>query len=290
MTAGVESLKIWLKAIPPSALVVLSILSIQVSSVLAKYLFAILNPVSVTFVRVGLTACLLLFVSRPQLGQHQLKDYFLIFLLGTTFAGQNLSFYAAISRIPLGIAVSLAFIGPLGVAVLNSRKFLDLLWVICATTGIVLLTPTSDIQSELTGIIFALIAATCWGAYILLAKLVGQVFSHQTGLVLAMIVATVELLPLGVILRGSTKLHPLVLIVGSGIAILGTAVPYALEFQALKQLSTRIFGVLLSLEPVVATLIGFVFLGEKLEFPELLALALISLGASGATLFGNNGT
>jgi inner membrane transporter RhtA len=204
----------------------------------------------------------------------------------------NLSFYLAIDRIPLGIAVTLEFVGPLGVAVLGSRRLLDGLWAALAAVGIVLLAPLNVLgNSDLdpVGVAFALLAGCLWACYILLSARVGGAFPGGTGLVLSLAVGTVVLLPVGMADAGYALLDPWLLLAGLGVALLSSAVPYSLEMQALRRLPTRVFGVLMSLEPAVATLIGFAVLNELLDLRAVAAVVLVTAAAAGASLFASQG-
>jgi inner membrane transporter RhtA len=268
--------------------VLLSILSIQIGAALAKHLFTLLNPMSATLIRVGFAALLLLGICRPRLRNHSRRDYMLVALFGASIACMNLAFYESIARIPLGIAVSLEFTGPLAVAVLGSRRPLDLLWVALAVVGIILLAPLSGTLLNATGVALALLAGVCWAAFILLAGPTGRAFPGGSGLAVALTIAALLLLPFGVIQAGTTFLNPLALLIGVGVALLGTVIPYSLEFEALKSLPPRVFGVLVSIEPAVAALVGFILLGEQLEIRTLAAVMLMTSAAIGVTLFGRH--
>ena len=198
----------------------------------------------------------------------------------------NLSFYAAIARIPIGIAVTLEFVGPLGVACLNSRRLLDLLWIFLAGIGIFLLAPVGESSLDPLGVVLALVAAFFWGLYIFLAAKIGRVFTATNGLALmtaALIAGTLGLLPLSILSGGLTKLEPRFLLAGLGIAILSSAIPYTFELEALKKLPIRVFGVLMSLEPAIATIFGFIILQEQLEPRAILAVMLVTLASVGTS-------
>lgn len=273
-------------AIPPTGLVLLSVLSIQISAVLAKTLFTLLDPMGATFLRVSLAAVMLTLLSRPRWRDHSRRDYLLIAALGASIACMNLTFYGSIARIPLGIAVAIEFIGPLGVAVLGSRRPIDLVWIALAAAGIALLAPFGGMDLDPVGVGLALIAGVCWGAYILLAGMTGRAFPGGTGLAMAMAIGAVLLLPIGGFSSGTALLNPMVWLIGIGVALMGSVIPYSLEYSALKRMSSRVFGVLMSIEPAVAALIGFLLLGEYLDWRSLTAIVLITLAAIGVTLFG----
>jgi inner membrane transporter RhtA len=176
-------------------------------------------------------------------------------LFGVTIAAMNAAFYAAIARIPLGIAVTLEFVGPLGVAFVASRRRSDLLWAGLAAGGVLLLAPIGNLTIDPLGVGLALAAGGCWAAYILLNVRVGRTFAGGSGLALSMSVAALVLIPLGVASGRGMLLDPRVLLVGCGVAVLSTLIPFSLELEALRRLPARVFGVLMSLEPAIAALI-----------------------------------
>ena len=273
----------------PSAtvLVAISIVSTQLGSALAKNIIQELDSAITVLMRVGLGALILLFLQRPKLKGYSKKDYLLLILFGLVMAAMNLSFYLAIERIPLGIAVTLEFLGPLGVACLNSRQLLDLFWIFMAGVGIFLLAPVEGSLLNPIGVAFALLAAFFWGAYILLSAKVGRVFAETNTMALmavALAVGGLGLLPFGILSEGITKLEPKFLAAGFAIAILSSVIPYTVELEALKQLPVRVFGVLMSLEPAIATLFGFTILGERIGDRALVAIVLVSLASIGTSI------
>jgi inner membrane transporter RhtA len=274
------------RSVPPTGLVLLSILSVQVGAALAKNLFPELGPGGTVFLRIGFAAILLLVAWRPRLGGRTRADYYAVLLFGLTIAGMNAAFYAAIARLPLGIAVTIEFVGPLAVAVGGSRKRLDLLWSALAAAGILLLAPWGGATIDPIGVLLALLAACGWAAYILLNVRVGRAFTGATGLALALGVATVAALPLGIMSAGSMVGNPHLLLVGFGVAVLATVIPFSLEHAALKRLPAQVFGVLMSVEPGVAALVGWIILHEALGGRGLLALVAITLAAAGSARLG----
>jgi inner membrane transporter RhtA len=256
--------------------------SVQVGAALATTLFDELGPAGTVLVRVLLAAVVLVAVWRPRPRDSTRAGLRLVASFGVTFAAMNLCFYAAIDRIPLGIAVTLEFVGPLGVAIVASRRRLDLAWAALAGLGIVLLSPLPGAGLDALGAGLALLAGGFWGGYILLAARVGRVFSRGDGLALAMVVAAVLLLPLGVASGGGRLLDPDLLAIGLAVALLSSAIPYSLELEALRRLPEGTFGVLMSLEPVIAALAGLVILGQTLSATELVAMALVVVASAGA--------
>lgn len=269
-------------AVPSTVLVLGAVASVQTGASLAKSLFDDVGPGGTVLLRVLLAAIVLGAVWRPSVRGLGRKEVGLVLAYGIALAGMNFAFYSAIDRIPLGIAVTLEFVGPLGVAVAGSRRALDLLWVGLAAAGILLLADLGGGSTDAGGVALALMAGGFWAAYILLAARTGAVFPGGSGLALAMFVASAVLLPFGIAQGGSELLSPEVLAVGAGVAMLSSAIPYSLELEALRRLPARVFGVLMSLEPGMAALAGFVVLGEVLGLREIAAIALVVVASAGA--------
>ncbi|MBE9062363.1 DMT family transporter [cf. Phormidesmis sp. LEGE 11477] len=274
-----------LKSPSPIGLLLLSILSVQFGSALAKSLFDDLGPWGVVFLRVAFSALILFAVGRPRFNATVRQNFTAILTYGIVLTTMNSLFYAAIDRIPLGIAISLEFTGPLGLSVLKSQRWLDSLWAVLALAGIVLLTPITGAALDPLGMVFALAAGLCWAIYIVLAVKVGSVLPGVEGLTWGLLVGTVMLLPIGVITTGSALLNPRLLGLGAGVALLSSMLPYSLEMVALRSLPIRVFGVMLSLEPMAGVVAGFLILGETLSARSLLACLLVSIAAGGAAQF-----
>jgi inner membrane transporter RhtA len=270
-------------SVPPTGLVLLSIASVQLGSAIAKSLLAETSPAGIVLLRVGFAAIVLFCLWRPRLSDRVYATRWLLIAFGCALAVMNLSFYRAIERIPLGIAVALEFMGPLGIALAHSRRWLDGLWVLLAGTGIILLTPLVGVTLDPLGIGLALVAGTCWAAYILLAARVGQVLEGGEGLAWAMAIATLVLLPIGVLTEGIALLQPHLLLMGFGVALLSSAIPYSLELAALRGLSVQVFGILMSLEPAAAALAALLILNERLSPQAIAAILLITLAAAGSS-------
>jgi inner membrane transporter RhtA len=269
--------------VPPTLLVLASIASVQFGAAFAKTLFDELGAGGTVFVRTLVAAIVLALLWRPRLAGHDRSDLGLALVFGLVLAAMNFCFYSSLERIPLGIAVTFEFVGPLGVAVFGSRRRLDLLWVVLAAAGILLL---SDLGSggglDRLGVALALFAGVFWAAYILLSARMGQAFPGGAGLALAMVVATVPLAPVGIAEGGSELLVPEVLLAGVAVGLLGSTIPYALELEALRTMPVGVFGVLMSLEPAVAALAGFLVLDEGLVTRELVAIGLVVAASAGA--------
>jgi inner membrane transporter RhtA len=272
-----------LNAIPPTGLVILSVGSTQIGAALAKSLFATLGSAGTVSLRVGFAALILLLVWRPRIRGYARSAYVNCFLFGLALATMNLCFYTALAHIPLGVAVTLEFVGPLGVAVVGSRRLLDVLWVTLAAAGIVCLAPWTGATFDPFGITLALVAGTCWAAYIILSARVGRSVPGVNGLALAMTVAALLLIPIGIANAGIKLLEPNLLLTGIGIALLSSVIPYSLEIEALRQLPTRVFGLLMCLEPAIAALAGWIFLGETIGVRAFIAIVLITIATVGST-------
>jgi inner membrane transporter RhtA len=264
------------------SLVMGAVASVQLGAAVATTLFDDLGPAGTVLLRTGFAAVALLLLWRPQIRGMEpvaLRD---AVLFGLALAGMNLSFYGALDRIPLGIAVTLEFTGPFAVAVAGSRRASDLLWVALAAAGIVLLSPGIHGSLDVTGALLALLAGVFWATYIVLAARVGRAFSGGQGLTLAMVIAPLALLPSGIIAGGTDLGDPSLLASGLAVALLSSAVPYSLELEALRRLPKGTFGVLMSLEPAVAALVGLVALGQDLSSTEVVAIALVVAASAGA--------
>jgi inner membrane transporter RhtA len=264
------------------SLVLGAVLSVQLGAAAATTLFDEVGAGGAVLLRVLLAAAVLVALWRPPLRGHPLPALRLAALFGISLAGMNFAFYAALERIPLGIAVTLEFVGPLGVAIVGSRRRLDLAWAALAAIGIVLLSPGVRESVDTLGAALALLAGGFWAAYILLSARVGRAFPGGTGLAIAMLIASLGLIPVGVAEGGGELVAPEILAVGLAVGLLSSAIPYSLELEALRRLPERTFGVLMSLEPAVAALVGLVALDQGLSAAEVLAIALVVIASAGA--------
>ena len=269
---------------PASTWVLAAIASTQLGSALAKSMFDQVGPLGMVLLRVGLAAVILMLVRRPRWRGHSPRDYRLLLGFGLSLVIMNSCFYSAIARIPIGVAVALEFTGPLTVALVNSRRPLDGAWVALAAVGIILLSPLHTRALDGWGVVLALMAGASWGLYIPLSAKTGQHFRSSDGLALALALGGAIMLPIGIAVDGSALLQPQVLWAGFGVAILSSAVPYSLELAALRRLPLNVFGVLMSLEPAIAAVIGFVGLGETLTLTMAIAIILIVVAAIGVSI------
>jgi inner membrane transporter RhtA len=264
------------------ALVLGSIVSIQVGSAAATTLFDEIGPAGTVFFRLFFGALVLVAIWRPRLGRYTREQLRLAAAFGLSLAAVNFLFYESIDRIPLGIAVTLEFVGPLAVAIGGSRRALDLLWVGMAALGILLLAGPGGSSPDAFGVVLALGAGAGWGAYILIAARVGRAYPDGAGLAIAMVISAALMAPAGVVAGGEELLSPEVILVGAGVAMLSSVIPYTFELEALRRLPTQVFGVMMSLEPGVAALVGLIALGQGLAAQEAAGIALVVAASIGA--------
>ena len=270
--------------VPPIVLVLGAVTSIQFGAAVAVTLFDDVGAAGVSALRLGFAALVLLAVWRPRVREYASADLRLAVAFGLVLGLMNYTFYEALDRIPLGIAVTIEFAGPLAVAVIGSRSRLDLLWVILAGAGIVLLAnPGGEGAPDAVGVLFALAAAVLWGTYIVLAARAGERFTGGRGLAIAMTVAALVPLGPGIAEGGGDLLAPELLALGLAVALLSSVVPYSLETEALRRMPKNVFGVLMSLEPGVAAVAGLLILDQQLSARDVIAVALVVVASAGAT-------
>ncbi|WP_407649593.1 EamA family transporter [Goodfellowiella coeruleoviolacea] len=272
-----------LGAVPPPALILAGIVTTQVGAAVAKQLFGLVGASGAVALRLVFAALVLLVVWRPSPRLNR-RTLAVVAGYGAVLGGMNLVFYQAVERIPLGAAVTIEFLGPLAVAVLGSRRWLDGLWALLAGGGVVLLAGGGGSGGlNWLGVVFALLAGLGWAGYILLSAALGSQTSDGRGLALAMSFAGVLVAPVGVLDAGTALLQPTVLVAGVAVALLSSVVPYSLELEALRRMPPRVFGVLMSLEPAVAALAGLLVLHERLGVLQWLAICCVVAASVGAT-------
>jgi inner membrane transporter RhtA len=268
--------------IPPTLLVLAAVTSVQFGGAFAKTLFDEIGPGGTAFLRVLFAALILAALWRPAVRGLSRAEWQLAVAYGFALVAMNLTFYEALDRIPLGIAVTFEFVGPLGVAIVGSRRPLDLLWVALAATGILLLSDFGGADLDGLGVALALLAGGFWAAYILLAARVGRTFEGAHGLAIGMCAGALMLLPFGIADAGGELITGETLAIGLAVAVLSSVIPYSLELEALRRMPAGVFGVLMSLEPAAAALAGFIVLDEGLATREVVAIALVVAASAGA--------
>jgi inner membrane transporter RhtA len=269
------------------ALVIAAVVSVQAGSATATTLFDRVGPAGAVLYRLLFAAALLVAIWRPHPLEKGRDGLLLAVAFGATLAAMNFLFYESIDRIDLGIAVTFEFVGPLLVGLFASRRPLDLVWVACAAAGVLLLTRPSGSASGI-GIAFALGAGGCWALYILLSARIGRVFGGGRGLALAMTIAALIMVVPGGVAAGGDLIDPSAAAVGAATAVLSSVIPYSLELEALRRIAVGTFGVLMSMEPAVAALIGVIALGQGLAGFDAVGIGLVvvaSAGVLGASAF-----
>lgn len=273
-----------LERVPAPGLVIGAIVSVQVGASIGRKLFDDLGASGVTLLRVGLAALVLLVLIRPKVRSWDGAAWRAAALLGATMASMNLLFYQALATTPLGVAVTVEFLGPLLLSLVQTRRVLDLAWVVLAAGGVALLGLDSTSGIPVTGLLLAFAAGLCWAAYILASANLGQAVPGVDGLAVALGVAALIALPFGLSGASGVLDRPVLLLPAAGVALLSSIIPYGFELTALRRIPTRVFGVLMSLEPAAAALAGLVVLGQSLGLREVLAIGLVSLASGGITL------
>jgi inner membrane transporter RhtA len=267
-------------------LVLIGVASAQFGAALGGTIFDETGPAGTTLLRALFAALILVAIWRPRPSAYSPRELRLVVAFGLVLGAMNLCIYESFSRIPLGIAVTIEFAGPLGIAVALSRRRLDLACAALAALGIVLLADPGSGAVDVLGIVFALAAAACWAVYILLAQAAGRVFTGGRGVALAMSVAVLVSLVPGIAEAGSELLEPQWLAIGCAVALLSSVLPYWLDTEALRRLPANVFGVLMSLEPGVAALAGFLVLGQDLRARDVVAIGLVVVASIGVTRAG----
>ena len=274
----------------PAAMIATGIVSVQFGAGLADRLFGQIPPAAVTGLRLWTAALAMVVLSgrgfsrsiRDLKKRRAWADAVIAGSFGISLGVMNFSIYQAFARIPLGVAVTIEFLGPLAVAVAGSRHLRDVGWVVLAATGVVLLTQGGHGHLNLTGVVFAGLAAACWAAYIVASSATGRRFPGSSGLAIAMVVSAVLVTPPAVVAGGSAMFRPAVLATGAAIGVLSSVIPYWLELESLRRMPMRLFGVWMSMEPAVAALIGLVMLGQHLSMVEWAAICCVMAACAGA--------
>ncbi|WP_345153187.1 EamA family transporter [Arthrobacter ginkgonis] len=263
-------------------MVLIGLVCQEVGASVAVLLFPSTGPLGMAALRLGFSALILLAVLRPRLRGHARRDWAVAGAFGAVLAGMNMLFYAALERLPLGTAVTLELLGPLVLSVAMSRRLSGWLWAGLAFAGVALLGHGGIDRLDPVGVGLALGAAAMWAGYILLSAKAGRHFPKLDGLALAMGFAAILSLPMGLASAGTALLRPDILLLGAAVAVLSSAVPYALELLALRRLPESTFSILMCLAPAAAAAAGFVILGQGIEVVEMLAIALVIAASIGA--------
>lgn len=275
---------------PPWALafVLGAIVSVQFGGAVAATLIPVIGAMGAVALRLSLGALLLLAVLRPRIRGYRADQWREVLAFGVALALMNSTFYLALARLPIGVAVTLEFVGPLVLAAFTSRSRRDIVAVVLAGLGVTLVSGlwgisglwgTSWAQLDLFGMAMALTAGAAWAAYIVFSARAGRHFPGADSVAWAMVVATVLVAPAGFAMAGTSVAQPSVVALGLGIALLSSALPYSLENLALRHIPTHVFGVLLSLEPAVAALAGVLVLGQLLTGGQLAGMGLVVLAS-----------
>ena len=270
--------------IPPIPAVLFAIISVQSGAAIAKTLFPAIGAAGTASLRIGISAIILLAIYRPNLFKITPNQWKIVISYGLSLGAMNLIFYLAIERIPIGLAATLEFIGPLLVAVIGSKRLIDYLWVLLAAIGIVLIAPWSNNGIDLLGVLFALLAGALWAAYIVLGTKVSKIMKGGDAVATGMLFASILIVPFGILENGLTNLTPTFLYLGIALALLSSSIPFTLEMKALAQLPARTFSILMSLEPAAASIFAFIFLQEYLTFNEILAVVFVVIASVGSTI------
>ena len=274
------------RRVPAPLLVLAAIVSVQFGGALAAMLIPLVGVFGSVTLRLTIAAAVLLVIARPRLRGRTTADWLVVGAFGTVLALMNLFFYGALARIPIGVTVTIEFIGPLVLATVLSHRRKDLVAVAGAAVGVILIsgvTSTPWAQIDLAGLGLALAAGAAWAAYIALSARTGARFAELDGLAIAMTIAAALVAPVGVATAGSALWTPDALWQGAAIAVLSSVLPYSLELIALRRLAANVFGILLSLEPAVAALAGLLVLGQQLDAGQLLGMACV-VAASGLVM------
>lgn len=267
----------------PVLLLVVAMASMHMGAVLAKQLFPLIGAPGLVAMRLGFGTLILLAYFRPWRKPFDRASWKPLVVYGVMMGLMNFTFYQALQRIPLGIAVALEFVGPLAVAVLGSRRLADMCWVALAVAGLLLLMPWTESQAalDMVGVVLALFAGACWGFYIIYGQRAGAAHGPRA-VALGACVASCLVVPIGAFDAGATLLSSHVLLMGLGVAVLSMSVPFTLEMLALGRLPAATFGMMMSLEPAVGALFGLIFLQEHLTALQWLAIAAVMVASAGA--------
>lgn len=262
--------------------VIVGSITVEVGAALAVTIFPTTGPLGIVALRLVFAAAILIIAFRPTFRGRSRADWATVVGFGLVLAAMNVLFYLALERVPLGATVTLEYLGPLILSVVIARRASAWLWAVLAFAGVVLLSRGGFGHLDPVGVVFALGAGACWVGYILLSARTGTRFGRLDGLAIAMAVGAVATLPLGIATAGTVLLDPSVLVIGLGVALLSSAIPYGLEMLALRRLPAATFSILLSLAPAIAAVAGLVVLGQELTVLDAVAILLVVVASMGA--------
>jgi inner membrane transporter RhtA len=268
--------------IPAVWLVLGGIVSVQFGAAIAKDLFTVIPPTAMVWLRLVTSAVVLLVLARPRVRGRSRRDWVVVLGFGISLLTMNWAIYQSFARIPLGIAVTIEFLGPLAVAVIGSRRPRDVVWVVLAGTGVALL-GLAPVSLNWAGVGFALLAGLGWACYILLSAQTGRQWPGISGLAVASLVGALVLAPPAILEAGATLLEPRILLLGLAVGLLSSVIPYSLELTALRRITPRLFSILMSLEPAVAALAAILLLREFLTPLQWVAMICVVVASVGAT-------
>jgi inner membrane transporter RhtA len=271
--------------VPAWSLAVVSIITVQLGAALSTRLFDDVGAAGTAWLRLVAGGLIFLAIVRPKLSDYTLAELRVPLVLGLFTGAMTVCFLLAIDRLPLGTAVAIEFLGPLSVAVFRSHRVRNLIWPAIALLGVLLLTEPWTGQIDGLGVLFALLSATCWAAYILLTQAVGDRFSGLDGLAITIPVAAIAATLVG-LPQAWGHITPLIILQSIGLAILLPVIPFALEMLALRRLTTAAFGTLMALEPAIATAWGIVLLAQIPQAPQLAGMVLVVIAGIGAERVG----
>lgn len=276
--------------VPAPLLALAAMVSVQIGAAVAKTRFDEVAPVGAATLRLVIGAVVLVLLVRPRVRHWSRAQWTAAVLLGLALGGMNVCIYVAFASIPIGVAVTIEFLGPLALSLVHTRRWRDVTWALLALAGVVLLGVGPAAVTAVGGVLAAVAAAVCWAGYIVMNRRVGAAIPGVDGLAVSMVVAMLVSLPTGLVpaVHGVAG-HPSLLLVFGAVAVLSSVLPYALEMLALRRMPTRVFGVLQSLGPAIAALAGLVVLREALAVQEVVALACVCAASVGVTLSARRG-
>lgn len=272
------------KSIPPIPAVILSMMSVQGGASIAKSLFPVLGAAGTSSLRIGISAIILFFYNRPNLRKFTAYEWKISFLYGTCLAFMNLLFYFAIQRIPIGLGVTIEFIGPLSLAIISSKKKIDYLWALLAIIGILFIVPWQNNNVDIIGLLFAFTAGIFWAGYIIVGGKAAQKMESGKAVTVGMTIAALFIIPFALVSGDLLVLNGKLLLIGTAVALLSSAIPFSLDIIALKKLPPKTFSILMSLHPAFGAISGLLFLGEILTFYQWLSIVCVIIASIGTTI------